>query len=137
MIPNMGKKVVDILAQNLVRNCGPGYRFDTITELGRKSGVGKSTIDRLKKGESAVRIDNLEGIASAYGLAAWQMLVPDIDTNNPPELLGDGLSPGALIMLRLFNALGEPEQRYLIEKAQAFHRDLYPSNLDNKSRDSA
>lgn len=129
MIPNMGKKTVDIFADNLSRNCAPGQRFETITDLAKKAGLGSSTIDRLKKGQSSVRLENLGAVSSAYGLSAWQFLVPNMDAKRPPKLQGDGLSPDAAEMLDIFNKLSGPERKGILATAQAIleaHEDIEP-----------
>lgn len=57
------------------------------SDLHRRSGVAQSTIGRIlaDEGENA-RIETLERIAKAYGLNAWQLLIPDINPKNPPML---------------------------------------------------
>lgn len=57
------------------------------SDLHRRSGVAQSTIGRIlaDKGENA-RIETLERIAKAYGLQAWQLLIPGVNPKNPPML---------------------------------------------------
>lgn len=76
-----------MLAQNvkalLAHKDGPNNQ----SELFRKSKVAQATIGRIlgAHGENA-RIETVERIARAYGLEAWQLLVPGMDPSNPPVL---------------------------------------------------
>lgn len=85
-IPYMGKNAVEQLADTLSRLIGPGQRYVSVSELEKASGVGKSTIARARRAETALKIDNLSDIAKAYKLEPWQMLVPGVDPQNPPRL---------------------------------------------------
>ena len=64
--------------------------------------VGKSTIDRAARGETPLNLDAIEVIAAVYGIAAWQLLVPNLTPGNPPVLktIGDTEE-------RLYKKLGE------------------------------
>jgi len=44
------------------------------------------TIGRIANGETGTKIDQLERLADAYHLEAWQLLVPDMDPKDPPRL---------------------------------------------------
>lgn len=107
------------LATNLERLCISHTELDSILEVGRRADIGKSTINRIKKGETAVRIDNLEKLARIFGLEAWQMLVPDLDPARPPAHTPLQLSETEAELLSMFTALGEPERNYIIEKARS------------------
>lgn len=48
-------------------------------------GLDVRMIDRLTKGEHSVTIDKLEEIAAALGLKAWQLMLPDLDLEAPPD----------------------------------------------------
>jgi hypothetical protein len=51
-----------------------------------RSGVGEGTISRARRGEANVTIDNLDAIAKTYRLSAWQLLVPGLRADQPPQL---------------------------------------------------
>lgn len=91
-----------ILRDNLLRL----FRFHRETQTGRPAGhyeleeatgIGKSTVyriappdvSRLKSAETdnSARIGTVDQIGKAYGLRAWQLLVPHMDPAHPPELL--------------------------------------------------
>jgi len=52
------------------------------TDLAGRSGVGQSTISAILRREKAASVDTLDRIAAAFGLAAWQLLMPML-TNEP------------------------------------------------------
>lgn len=73
-----------VLGENMVslmRHHGQANR-----RLAEKVGIGEGTIQRAKRGTASLTIDNLAAIAEVFGLQAWQMLTPDLDPNNPPQL---------------------------------------------------
>lgn len=115
----MGKNVIKILAENLSRNFGPGHRFERLIDLQEKSGIGKSSIGRIKNAGSATTISSLQGIADAYKLEAWQFLVPDLDAKNPPRLLSEELSAKEMELLAVFQMLTDPEKSGLIATGMA------------------
>ncbi len=80
--------IIKQLAETLTRLVADGERYPRLIDLAAKSRVSKSTLGRARSGESALRIDNLEDIAKAYGLTSWQMLVPNVDPKTPPILVG-------------------------------------------------
>ena len=43
-------------------------------------------VDRIVKAETAVSLDTLDELAEALGIMAWQLLIPGLDTSNPPHL---------------------------------------------------
>lgn len=48
--------------------------------------VGIGTIQRIEKQETSVGLAVLDKIAQKFELAAWQLLVPGFDPDNPPAL---------------------------------------------------
>lgn len=67
---------------------GPLSSFSKIEEATEAVGhkVGRSTVQRIAKGETPAELDNLEAIARAFDLEPWQLLVPGMDPSNPPVL---------------------------------------------------
>ena len=82
----MGKHVTETLAANLNRLIGPGRMFSSNEAAAEKSKVGRSTIDRARKAEVSIRVDNLDELATAFRLEAWQLLVKELDPASPPQL---------------------------------------------------
>lgn len=85
---DMAKQIVEILQHNLERLVGPERRFPTAASLANRARMGTTTVQRARNGVGAIRIDNLEDIARAAGLEAWQLLVEDLDVTSPPTLKG-------------------------------------------------
>lgn len=59
------------------------------TDLARKSGVSQKTISNAERGgggRESMSLASLEKIASAFGLTAWQMLLPDDTSYQSPEI---------------------------------------------------
>lgn len=55
-------------------------------KIAKRSGVSQSTVGRLIRGDVRCKLDSLDGVARAFGLQAWQLLVPELDPRNPPLL---------------------------------------------------
>ncbi len=68
-----------ILADNLNRLIGPGKKFASNEAVAVASGVGRSTIDRVRRAEVALKVDNLAELARACGLEPWELLHPAPD----------------------------------------------------------
>lgn len=81
-----------VLAANLaaLMDAKPELKPVKAIEDATDGAVGKSTVARAKLGENAINIDNLEAIAHAFGLEAWQLLVPGLTPKNPPVLKSIG-----------------------------------------------
>ncbi len=74
-----------VLADNLARLMRLGEP-DHLTQavVGKKAGCNQRTIGRLLTCDQAPTTDILDGLASAFDLMAWQLLVPGLDPGNPP-----------------------------------------------------
>lgn len=75
----------EILAANLSRLMEHDD-FKTFDKAAKRAEVGRGTIERAKKGQTGLSVDNLAKIALAMGLEPWQLLVEGLDPNNPPML---------------------------------------------------
>ncbi len=52
--------------------------------------VSKNAVDSARTGSHAVNIETLDGIARAFDMEAWQLLVPNMSTRTPPVLRSVG-----------------------------------------------
>ena len=68
-----------ILALNLRRLMDARPDLDTLPKITRASGISNGTLDRIRRAVVATRVDELEPLAKAFGLQAWQLLVPPAD----------------------------------------------------------
>lgn len=67
-------KLEEILAQNLTRLMATTTGVDTIDKVSAKSGVGRGTVDRVKKAEVSTKIETVEALASAFGVTPIDLL---------------------------------------------------------------
>ncbi|PUA19608.1 S24 family peptidase [Glaciimonas sp. PCH181] len=68
------RKLINVLATNLTRLMEGSQGLRTIDQLSKKSGVGRGTVDRVKKGEVSTTLDKVEAIADAFGVSAASLL---------------------------------------------------------------
>ena len=61
---------------------------DKVRALAAKSGIGKTSIDRIIKGQTGVNIDYIEDLAEALDVSSYQLLIPDLDARNPQIVNG-------------------------------------------------
>lgn len=85
----------DVLQQNLKALMASSPKLNTTPAIERATKmkgckVGKSTVDRLLRSETPVKLDYIEAIAKIYDLDPWQLLVPGLRPNNPPVLKSVG-----------------------------------------------
>jgi hypothetical protein len=62
--------------------------FNSTQKIADKGISSNGTLGRVSKGETSVGIDVVELIADTFKLKPWQLLVPDMDPENPPALGG-------------------------------------------------
>jgi transcriptional regulator with XRE-family HTH domain len=80
----MGKmpSIREIAAHNLGELMAKDDSARTLEKLALKSGVGKSTIDRMKKGQVGVSLDTLEAVAQVFKIEAWQLIHPHMGNDS-------------------------------------------------------
>lgn len=78
-----------ILAENLTKLMAESRDLRTIKQLSEASGVSTGTIDRIRRAESAAGVDTVGMLAAAFGLTAWQLMVPELHPTNPPLLAAE------------------------------------------------
>ena len=75
-----------VLRDNLRRLMAAHPECGTLAKLVAASGVSKGVVERMTKAEANVGIDHLEGIAKAFRLHLYQLLIPNLDPINPQAL---------------------------------------------------
>lgn len=68
------------------------YGKENINQLHKESKVSLATFTRIKQQGTSVGIDIVGQVAAAFGLEAWQLLVPDLDPESVPTLEGESES---------------------------------------------
>lgn len=48
---------------------------ESATQLGKRSGLGRRTVDRLLESDNAATLDTIEALAQAFGVEPWQLLL--------------------------------------------------------------
>jgi transcriptional regulator with XRE-family HTH domain len=61
-------------------------RQRTVNAWAVRNEMVQSTVNRIVNGTMDPTVSMLEAIAKKFGLAAWQLLVPDLDPEDPPVL---------------------------------------------------
>lgn len=74
-----------VLAENLIRLMKRYPDLSSEEKVAKAGKIGQRTVNRAKKGNQ-IKLDSLKGIADAFDLAPWQLLVPELDPDNPPIL---------------------------------------------------
>lgn len=54
----------------------------------KEGGLSLSTIQRILAGETGGTLDNLEAIASALDLSLYQLMIPNLNSENPQVVAG-------------------------------------------------
>lgn len=85
----------DILAANIQRLMDANPSLSSLVKVAaeakrRGHTVSKNAVDSAKSGSHAVNMDTLDGIARAFDMEAWQLLVPNMNPKNPPVLRSIG-----------------------------------------------
>lgn len=76
----------DILSANLRALMLSFPEMGTLPKITARSGVSNGTLDRIRRAAVSTRIDELENLAGAFGIEAWELLRPHAP--NDPSPLG-------------------------------------------------
>lgn len=67
-------KLEAILARNLTDLMSKTSGLDTIDKVAIRSGVGRGTVDRVRKAEVSTKIETVEMLAAAFGVSPLRLL---------------------------------------------------------------
>lgn len=56
------------------------------SEIARRCGLPQRTVGRILNGETQANLSSIVGIATAFGIEPWQILVPGLDPSDLPRL---------------------------------------------------
>jgi hypothetical protein len=76
----------DLLAANLKTLMREREDLNTLPKITARGGPPNGVLDRIRRADSACRIDTLAQLARVFGLEPWQLLVADLDPKNPPSI---------------------------------------------------
>lgn len=82
----------EILWKNVSALMKQKYGEDNLYRTSKDSALTKypislGSLQRIKKGETAVGLDVLDKIAHFFEMQTWQLLIPELDPTNPPVFL--------------------------------------------------
>jgi len=131
----MGKKsAAEIVGENLDRLMTDAGLSNVTLENRLSRRVTKSTIGRIRNAESSAGIGNIEEIARAFGLDAWQFLIPDVSTHNKPRLAGSAAPANTAVpsaadaeLLALFHQLDDTYKALLLADAKKYMQVQQPA----------
>lgn len=72
--------IEQVLAANLAALMDAHPQYKSQMKLCKASGVGQTTIGRMRRGEGAATIDNVQKIAKAFGLSSSDLLRPSLSS---------------------------------------------------------
>ena len=81
--------------------------------LAKVSGADQRTIGRVLAQELSPTVEMLEKLARAFGLHAWQMLIPDLDPRNPPAVVMSEAERQFYRRLEELRTTEPPPRRYI------------------------
>lgn len=82
----MARDGKQILWENVKALMDHHYGGENLGKFATKTKVAPATMTRLKKQQTSIGIEIVEAFAKPFGLEAWQLLVPDLQVDNPPVL---------------------------------------------------
>jgi transcriptional regulator with XRE-family HTH domain len=72
-------KTTETLARNL------NFLMDKYSyserEVSKRSGVAPKTVNNMRNARTTSTIENVDKVASVFGLSGWQMIVPDLPSD--------------------------------------------------------
>lgn len=82
-----------VLASNLERLLLHHYKEEPNKtarqkRLAREASVSFSTVQRVMDAEVGLSLDHIESVSRAFGLAAYQLLLPNLNVKNPQVIRG-------------------------------------------------
>jgi transcriptional regulator with XRE-family HTH domain len=81
---SMDRTALETLAANLRALMGAREELRTQARVGAKAGMDQRTVGRILNREHAPTLPQLDGLARAFGLEPWQLLVPGFDPLDMP-----------------------------------------------------
>lgn len=129
------KTLTETLAANLSDLMDRDADLNTVQKVSVRSGVGRGTVDRVRKAELATSLDNVEKLASAFGRDPVELLSPKL------EYEPQSAPPPGYVRLHLLDAphgLGKemapvdyPEVLRHVDVLEMWLRSQFPANPVN------
>lgn len=128
-----------VLAANVRRLMGASPGLATLPQITAAGGGSNGTLDRIRRGVSGTNIDNLEPLATVFGIEPWHLLMPTLEAtvsgHTHPKISGVPVWPFSSELLAAVQALS-PEDHLRLENvlraymgiAPALATDVYPQS---------
>jgi hypothetical protein len=97
----MDKTARNVIAENLKALMAARPKLNTFPKITAAGGPSNGTLDRIRRAESGCSLDQLDLLGKVFELDPWQLLVPNLQANNPPILLGAGGDVERMLYARL------------------------------------
>lgn len=101
------KRAREVFADNLNRIIKSG-RIRHV-ELAKAEGVSNGPLGEWRHAKRAVYIDALDAVSARLELEPWQLLYPDLDPANPPQI--PRMSHMALDAARIIDSIADENQK--------------------------
>lgn len=117
--------ITRVVADNINRLMAASGHSNLSLERGTRGRVKKSTIGRMRNAEISAGINNVEAVAHALGLEAWQLLIPDYpavdgQASSQPKGAGDELDTDSRELVGLFMRLDARDRSLLLADAKKY-----------------
>lgn len=76
-----------VLADNLRALMAASAELTTQKAVAKRSGMNQTTVGHILRCTHSPSLKQIDGLADAFGLLPWQLLVPSLDGNNPPAVV--------------------------------------------------
>lgn len=76
----------EVLSENIKNLMISHQLINSQSEISRHCDIPQRTVGRILNGETHATLGSIVGIATAFGLEPWQLLVPGLDPSNLPRL---------------------------------------------------
>jgi transcriptional regulator with XRE-family HTH domain len=114
-MPTAPTALTDQFRDNLRRLMEADRQLHSQPRLAAASRVAQTSIGRILRGEQSPTLDMVHKLATAFGLEAWQMLVPDLEPDNPP--ITKQIDERQHELLKRFRLAAQDLARYEVEAA--------------------
>lgn len=84
----MDERARETLAANLAALMRERPHLDTFKKIVAAGGPSNGSLDRIRRRKVGCSIDQLDALARVFDLQSWQLLIPDLEPNNPPVVRG-------------------------------------------------
>lgn len=112
--PAAPTELTQLFRENLRKLMESDRQLASQPKVAASSRVAQTSIGRILRGEQSPTLDMVHKIAMAFGLEAWQMLVPDLEPDNPP--ITKQIDDRQRELLKRFRVAAQELARYEAEK---------------------